>query len=667
MAKVAKTMHFGKKLNEDEQKLRTLNSLAQVFGRTVRILTGKQIKTAVVNLNSMPYPAWTDIPTRGQLNCIYYNLSCIGDVKTTEDIVRITGVNHHEAAHVWFTPSIKILGSDPNPNPIEKVLRSFGSRGTTSFNILEDQRIESMMVGVYPAIRHYYSAMIAGYILNGSEANLKTAWLLVHGRKYLGSKLRNGLRDIFVSPELADDLAQIIDDYRLLNLYLSKHQVLAARLIERFTKLLYEAMPQQPDYQHTNNYSFAQPTSDDKSNAENASTKVRAGKDDRDIMKKEDDAKDTDGSGNSDDSSDSKKGEEESERDEYDNGNRDDNGGNEADADSDGEDQDCEGEGDDNGSESNSSDSSSQDSGGGSAGSGTGSIDRSEIEQIAEAFAELLGEAMQDEQIMAEIKRTQETIKNSAHKDTVGQHRGWITDSRPEVVATAKRFARRLEKIRTDFDPGWERNQPQGRLNVQRAMHGDPLGDVWDTWTEGKTDATDIEMVLAVDVSGSMSGSDHELSGATWVIKHAADKLDIPCTVYAYDQEGYLIYGAQDRAKVNMFPNTGAMGGTSPNRVIVESMRVLSASKRKKKLFIVMTDGAWTELHLSSHSYNVNCDQAIAEMNGAGILTAMVYLSRSWMRKDAINWHNCQVQRQMYDLTGFPEFADELVRKLMKK
>jgi hypothetical protein len=679
---------FGKQLSEAEKKRRTMHSLASVFARTTRILTGRSVSTKVVNDLTSPFPAWTiQDPEQKKADCIHFNLAEIGEVRTAQDIVRVTGVSHHETAHVWFTPPIPMSSR----NPIGAALIDLGSNGTNAFNILEDQRIESDMVAMYSSIRHYYSAAIAGYILNGTEDDLSTAWLLVHGRRYLGSELRDGLRQVFVSQEHTDEIARIIDDYRVLDLYQQGHQLIAARLIRQLTKIMYDDMPQQPSYSHSCTYSYAPATAEDKASADRASGKVRSGKDDRDKMKKDEDdeeagngskPKDADegeeeadeNNGAGDDGSDAEEDEEGDAGSGSDSDLDDEDDGDGEDADSDGGDEAGRNGGSDD--DGDASDGTPQ-AGGSRAGDGTEPVDRSAIEQIADAIADLLNDVMSDEQVAADIKRAQDAIRNQEHEDTIGAHRGWVSDTRADVVNTARVFGRKLAKVRNDLDPGWEYRQPQGRLNVQRAMHSDPLGDVWDSWDHGKTDTTDIEVVLAVDVSGSMGAHTESLSNGTWAIKHACDSIQVLCTVYAYDHKGYLVYKARDRAQPGQFPNMPAVGGTQPKRVLVECARVLAASRRSKKLFVVMTDGIWGGSYWYGRGSDPDDisdapehDDIIAEMNGANVLTAMVYLTGArdaQYMEEHIDWHNTQVHAVMPDLSGFPAFADQLVRRLMKK
>lgn len=653
-----------------EERRRTMNALGAVFQRTDQMLTGKPVRVRVVEDARMPHAAWTQQDNTDRQSVIHFNLEKIGGLNTPEDIVRITGLNIHEVSHVMFTPHIPMMGRG---NPMADVIRTL-PRGMDAFNILEDQRIETMMVLTFPSSRHYFNAAISDYILNGSDEQLMSAWMLVHGRRYVGDDLREALRKLFIAPDVLPELERIIDDYRTLDLYMRGDLFHGSKLVNRFHELVFGGdMENPPQYAHSDQHMTGEPTSEDKAAASNASAKVKAGKDETDDRSGEPE----DQEGNGDQSSGGEEGDQDDEQDgeggssgnkdadDTDLGDDDDGSGSGEEGD---EEQDAQGKpggsrGSDaaSGADGDKKRSAGRGSGGKGAGDGGPKTDTSILNKARDIASNLLDEALNDEGIVNETRTTQRAAKYAPHHDTIEIHRGWHHEARPEPALIAQRFAVRLGRMRDEVDPGWERHQPEGRINVQRAMHGDPLGDVWDTWTEGKQDATDIEIVMAVDVSGSMGSHVYSLSNAAWIIKAASDRLGMPCTVYAFDHGGFLVYKADEKAVPDRYPNTPATGGTAPHRIIIECARVLTRSRRKKKLLIMMSDGAWAGHPLAGYPTS---DEIIKQLNASGVVTAMYYLTGN--ERSQVNWHHAMVRKSASSLDALPAFADMLVRALMQ-
>ena len=90
-----------------------------------------------------------------------------------------------------------------------------------------------------------------------------------------------------------------------------------------------------------------------------------------------------------------------------------------------------------------------------------------------------------------------------------------------------------LAEIRDDNEAAWIRRTDTGRFNVGR-WATDPdwdADDVFDEFQAGAMDASSLDCVLVLDVSGSMSSDIFTLGEATWAIRTAIDKVEGDCTV----------------------------------------------------------------------------------------------------------------------------------------
>ena len=192
---------------------------------------------------------------------------------------------------------------------------------------------------------------------------------------------------------------------------------------------------------------------------------------------------------------------------------------------------------------------------------------------------------------------------------------------------------RALLDIKDEAEPGWLKRTESGRLNVRRIGETtDP--SVWfDRYQPGMLDATEMEVVLLIDVSGSMAGQLKALGRACWAIRHAVDGLEGSCTVITYESGPHrLLANPGERPDDRMFIPS-AMGGTQPKSALLESMRVLAGSPAMNRLLIILTDGSWFGGYGSS-----NADSIIAGMRGLGVTTVMALLGEH----AGDNGHNCE-------------------------
>lgn len=179
--------------------------------------------------------------------------------------------------------------------------------------------------------------------------------------------------------------------------------------------------------------------------------------------------------------------------------------------------------------------------------------------------------------------------------------------------AAVNKSIRLLQPLQALIDAHWEREEQSGRLNIQTVIQnrGRSL-NVFDRWNEGMEDATSMEVVVGVDLSGSMDGRAYivdenmgrkELHGGidldamasqdSWAIKQTCDQLGARCTVILYDDNFNYGYQPEERIDTNSVRMFNAQGGTTPDPTIIAAHTILSASKARHKLFVILTDGAW--------------------------------------------------------------------------
>jgi hypothetical protein len=581
--------------SEDAQERAVrLNALCRVYEQADRVLTGDPVQVHVVNEGDAP--AWSDGEN------IYINANMIEDFDI-EELVQINGLNYHELAHHLYSPR---KGTTLMQWIREK--EDYVSGYLSAANILEDQRIETLLIGRYPAIVPYLTKTTVRWLADSPES-LQVNYLSIRGRQYLPLELRLAFRDQFIKPELIPVIAEIVDEYRLLAF--PRDYAKAQELIERFKIEVLDVL----NATHGNPKPKGGPNDCEhrdpnrKGRPEPGKAQIRDSQRAAGIGQKEpvyNPEKPTDKGPSNDDTD-----------------------GNTA-------------------SNTNSShghgnapgrvnpDNSIQEISAEEAlrrrnpetelATQTGSNAHVKSaggipENIADIIAEIENEIYSRKDVVQDLKAKQRVIigGDGKHQDSLLHGRYSTVDVPNDVLLTARRFSRELERIKQDLEPNWQREQPSGRINVQRVIKGCDMDEAFDRWDEGG-DGTDMEVVLLVDRSGSMCSNHNDMraSEASWIIKRAMEQIEVPVTVYAFDGKTELVYGRDEKASRTQLPFIYGSGGTDPQNALIAAERLLASSKRKTKMMFIITDGQFdTEVN----------DEIIERLNGKDVITVLVMIA----------------------------------------
>ena len=518
-----------------------LQNVSAVYSKADTVITGDTIMVSVDSSGDMASPAHND----GRE--ITLNASLLETINDTT-ITSLHGFNYHEVAHVLFSPR---RGSKLGKWIEENRLRR-------AYNILEDSRIERLLIAKYPSTRLYLEACITDYLLKGDTATWKDYFHLVTGRKYLDLEIRQAIADRFIAHyglATAEDIHRIVHAYR--ELVFPNDFDKAIELITQMAKYVGqdEVPPVFPEPPHTHNDRAVGDKGRPESGAEQKKLQERGEQMER-------------GSGSEELGEKQKEAERE------------------------------------------------------------GDIENPEQHQ---ANAE-------DKELRDRLNKRHDTIiKNEQVKGGTAEIRNAIDfnpdsgssirqchyqDKRVDKVSleVASQFAQELERLRIDNDPAWLLEQPIGRLNVARTIHADinDIDRLFDKWSTGN-DNRDIEAIILLDNSGSMSWLMDSALTATWTIKRALEAIDSRVSVFRFNNDGRLLYSAEDKANPNSYRYIGSTGGTNPYEVLVESERMLGASDRGIKLFITVSDGGWEN--------STMCNEVVSRINNIeGAITVSVLL-----------------------------------------
>lgn len=590
-----------------------LERLTQVFAKVNSVLTLRKTKVEVVDKAHMKAPAWSDSQT------VTFNAAWIGEVTNTRDLAWLKGLDLHEVAHILYTPR---RGSELTQWVIDNNL-------FPAFNALEDQRIETLLVGRYPSITPWLQATIARYFLD-EDAQNSPAWqnsyALLRGRKYLDPVIRSESRKAWHDQSTLDELIEIVDAYR--NLAFPRDYEDAKDLIKRYSDLLPREQQQSPDgasvietvvvydpFGHGGretegiDSSISRPVKQQQQQRDAESAKRNEVNEDEDV---EDEVEDSQSdSGESDDES-------------------------TTDAPTP----------DASGSDAPSQPSDAPSGNSTDAGSGLSSKTAALLHQAIDDLFEDESKSLELENLVRQVKGLPTLTEVNAGHLTKAK----FTERRAsdQAIVSARAFGRELERIKASVDPSWERNVERGRLNPLRYERGDDIKTVFDRWDEGKADATDIECVVLLDTSGSMVSQTEPAYESMFALKHALDRINADTTVLTFSSGAEVLYDTTDKAHFTI-RDAGCSGGTEPLDAIKYATNVLAKSSKAVRLLFVITDGAWYHAEES--------EQLIERMRNAGVLTALAYIGRG-----VVESHNCEIVHQVNHAADLLPLGRKLVK-----
>jgi flagellar hook-basal body complex protein FliE len=219
----------------------------------------------------------------------------------------------------------------------------------------------------------------------------------------------------------------------------------------------------------------------------------------------------------------------------------------------------------------------------------------------------------------------------------------------PETAQASNGFARVLEELQAKHDSGWNRQVSSGKVNLGRWLADKDFDTAFDRFEVGREDAVDIECVVLLDVSGSMSPVRREAFEAMWAIKRALDTVNASTTVITFASDSEVLYGSGDSATSQM-RHSHHSGGTEPLVGLAKAQGILADSTRAIKVMLTITDGQWES--------EDKCDKIAEDLRLGGVLTGLVNLNTGY-RID--NDHGFEFVADISEVRGIIALGRELV------
>ena len=629
-------------------KRKRVGALANVFSKTLSVLTTHKISVNVVDRKDIGAPAYSSTKE------VWLNVAHIKDDFTPNAIASYNGLAFHELSHLRFTPRngsrlVQLIKDEQQQNELWE-----------AFNCLEDSRIELLLTGWLPSTKAWLVATMCDYLLADEQA-ISRAFPLVYGRKYLPVELRQLASDNFIKPELQQELADVIDQYISLTFVGNENVEVGFNLIKKFAELLSElpALPQSPQSGEGEGGTTVivriksphghegRPTQGYESSSVRPATKEeqeRAKKNAQknvvevviDTTPKEDVSEGTKSADTNSQSTPTQSQPTPTQSQPKDNSFDDDFDFDDFDDVDD--------------------EPTTPKEGGKGIGKEAGTTGSNK--QVTDLLSDILSDVVKEvskgiNDIAKQLGVDTELVGGNAKTPDKAQYNEVrIPD---ELTLLAKKFGVELERLQAEYDPAWLNGERSGKLNAGRYLRGDELDTVFDEWSEGRDDVVSIEAVILLDRSGSMSGRNADNAyKSMWAIKKALERVEARTTVVTFDSRTNLLYGADEKAGTTI-RDSGADGGTNPESGLLYAKRVLAESDKAIKVLFMITDGQWN---------TEDGEKAVSEMKNAGVLTCQALISHYQHTAEDLNnyRHSFELMTSIQSAKDILTLGKDLVR-----
>jgi hypothetical protein len=529
----------------------------------------------------------------------------------------LKGLTLHEICHILFTPR--------NATTFRRIVAK--EKLEQVFHIAEDSRVETLLIGRFGmTITAWLNATMFRHLLT-PELDLSLQFPQVAGRKYLPLQLRQSLRDVYCEPQHADEIESLLDEYRLMVFTTDDVVMRALEILRRLNDLLKLPISKgngtipSPNGHHNRPGEELEPSSSrplspkEQEQAKNAAT--------RQIKPNSNGTKQTAPNKPIEPSS----------------SNPNENGCHPTPTRNPGTKENTQGENDPNNSDNNTQ--------------GYSLDDPSKLTPALEQeINDLWGKELN--KVKHEVSKDIKNFRNNPDLDdtrTAKPRPASYTSKTIDykTLSAGKQFGVELERIKSELEPGWLLRQEAGKINANRYLTENDLEKVFDEWQDGREDATDIEAVILLDNSGSMSGANAVRAyKSMFAIKMGLQAIGANCSVIVYNNRAEMLYEADDLVK-STIRDAGADGGTDPLEALMYSQSVFANSQRKVKLLFSITDGEWGNTE--------QADEIISRLSVSGVITSIAIIGN-----DTDNTHNSTISAWINNPNDLIGLAKSIVK-----
>lgn len=649
-------------LAEDARNKRLIAALRGAMQRVVRALSGRPTSVRLSGIDGVGFTDGEDIylgHERMMDNLRTYK----GEEGVAFTVLSIKGLIYHELGHILYTP-----------RTTEDYVRGWKLNAPQfdAFNILEDQRLETLFSATFPLAAEYFKATVYRYMATSDPSEMAQIYPLIYGRKFLPKELRMSSRALFVKKygiAAAEAIEDVIEQY--VEVTFPGHSLKAVQLIRLFCQILLNNSVQPP------NITESAPNSSLVNGQLSPSAQAKAKEAFAQEQHEEDEGE---GAADGSDSATAKPadtGTEDAEdgesgsKPEGDEGNLDE--GNDdseacdapAGSDADGEDQDgtagtATGQGPDD-------DQVGDGEVGTESSDGIGTSGKSADELINDAVAAL--QDMLDEDSGSSVAKdiasiTKNVIESSADAKNFNAppyKEGDLLKPSPATLTALRKTTMELKKLKLELEPERLHRQTSGRVNMQRAMAADDHEvDVFDFWDDASEETGGVEAVILLDLSGSMGGVSQQTSEMMWMLKRAFESIDARTTVLGFGSDAYALIRGDDKVNRSLYRlYRAADPATFASAALTGAHGILKSSRKANRLLVTITDGGFADSQQSLE---------VAENIGLlpGTTTALVLIDQRSTGGDPNRGHHLAVEIGRNDIQSIVPMAVEMVKQAMR-
>lgn len=594
---------------------RRLDAFRLTYQKFDRIMSGEpNVKVVLVTNPPINAPAWTDGETIW-INAVMMQAQ-LGHEAFEKVVLATKSLNLHELCHVLYTPRADSELWRWIKSEMDMRTKDWSSLVKDAFNILEDQRIETLFAAQFIPARPYFEANVLTWMLERKPEEIGVFFPIIYGRKFLPREMIHSVEEAFIEMvgwEDTKEFMRIIDRYN--KMILPQDTEEAKRLIIRYAKLMYKIRPELP----CGMGQLVMSGGHGKPGEGNGEPQISKGK--PNVKAQEDAQKKAKGMKGRKQKAPPKSGSEPQEGaggDDGPDGDDEGAGGSEGDTEANegkggaGVHRDKPGEGDEDGDD---------DDYGHEAGTGAGKMGTPDLHaELEQQLADLLHDA----NFRAELDRTVKAIAEAMQEAELGVDGDRLNGTDQTVPGKAMNamvgMRDALRALRVTLEETHHIRMAAGRIDGRRFLTRQPWEtDFFRQYEPGAIEETSIEAVICVDQSSSMRHAQVNTALALWTAKAALEALDARVTVLGFADKGYVLYGPDEKCKHGKLRVFFPTGGTVPETTMAQAHRVLHGSKRKIKLLLTLTDGAWG-------GDVAKCDRYVQSMNAEGVVTALCYI-----------------------------------------
>ena len=169
----------------------------------------------------------------------------------------------------------------------------------------------------------------------------------------------------------------------------------------------------------------------------------------------------------------------------------------------------------------------------------------------------------------------------------------------------------------------------------------------------------EVEVVMLIDSSGSMTGAIQQAMKAQWIIGSAFEKRGAKVTIIPFNNMARdPLKGRDDKFSDKLYPYATAAGGTQPQSALSKSMEIFDKCGSRFKMLFILTDGAWNRADWSH--------KLIDQMNHRGVLTTLVFMGgseRDMATVKATKYHHC---KEGFRINGVTQLLPEMRKTFFK-